>query len=278
MSKNKKRNRISVITEETPYIAAYVSLSEQLLALREFQKTLPKVIKLLEHINSLKFFKKFAEDKDFRNEFENMVKLVNKLDQYQKSRKVKAFLGFSVKPESQTWDWVKWCLPKYYPKIVGNMSLVYLVAEFESFLKKILTISFEKRPETLMTCQKSITYEDLIRLGTPDAIRERIIEKETSIVNDDIEEINKYFKQRFNVDLSNIVNWRKFRERFYRRNVIVHNSGMPNQLYRLKTGYKGKQKPLAVSENYLDKSLKLFDKMAYKIALSFHNKFEASKE
>ena len=50
-------------------------------------------------------------------------------------------------------------------------------------------------------------------------------------------------------------------ERFYRRNIIIHNNGIVNEKYREKTGYKGKDEILDVSEEYLNKSLKLFQDM-----------------
>ena len=37
-----------------------------------------------------------------------------------------------------------------------------------------------------------------------------------------------------NIAISEYVDWENFKERFYRRNILIHNSGMPNAQYRKK--------------------------------------------
>ena len=68
------------------------------------------------------------------------------------------------------------------------------------------------------------------------------------------------------------INWNEFKERFYRRNIIIHNSGKPNKLYRTKTGYDGEDERLTVSKVYLKDSIRLFKMMSDKIALTFKTK------
>lgn len=182
--------------------------------------------------------------------------------------------------------------------LVRDMSLVFLITIFEDFLQKILTISFRKRPEALRSCQKRLTYEDLLKFGDISEVRERIIEKETAIVNEDIEIIREYVQKKFGIDISILsfedsqkihalaleifekdkpYNWVDFKERFYRRNVIIHNSGIPNKIYRQKTGYQGNNEALRVSTNYLNDSLVLFWELAFNIGLTFEEKMKDSK-
>jgi hypothetical protein len=181
--------------------------------------------------------------------------------------------------------------------LIREMSLVYLVAVFENYLQKILTFSFREKPEALKTCQKNLSYEELMKFSDVNSIREAIIEKEIMIVNEDIEEIREYIKRKFGTDISQIdeksskqildyvktalklekcepVNWDNFKERFYRRNIIVHNLGMPNKLYRQKTGYQGKNEVLKVSMAYLLESLSLFCQISINIGLAFEKKMQ----
>lgn len=159
-------------------------------------------------------------------------------------------------------------------EIVRDMSLVYIVALFEGFLQKVFHISFEKKPQALRTCQKNMTYEELLKFKDIDDARKGMIEKEIMIVNEDIEDIKRYVQRKFGIDISEFVNWSDFKERFYRRNVLVHNSGMPNELYRLKTGYKGEDKRLTVSMEYLTESIRLFCLMSLKAGLAFETKMK----
>src|SRR4030067_1343671 len=180
--------------------------------------------------------------------------------------------------------------------LVRNMSLVYLVAVFENFVQRVLLISFRKRPETLRTCQKNLNYEELLKFSNIDEVREGIIEKEILVVNEDIEDIRKYVKKRFGIEISEFVednekirqflkmrfgmemskafNWNEFKERFYRRNLLIHNSGMPNKLYRKKTGYKGENERLTVSMEYLIASISFFSQISMNIGLAFEEKLK----
>ena len=154
------------------------------------------------------------------------------------------------------------------------MSLIYLATELESFLKNVLILSFRYKPEILATCQKSISYEELVKYSTIDAARKDVMEKEVAaLLYRDIEDISKYFEQKFNIDLSELTEWKKFKELLYRRNIIVHNSGVVNQIYRSKTGYKGKKTVLDVSYRYLNNSVTLCDKFAMNLTQHVAQKF-----
>ncbi len=176
------------------------------------------------------------------------------------------------------------------------MSLVFLVTVFKEYLQRVLTITFKKRPEALKSCQKNLSYEELVILNDISKVRETIIEKETAIVNEDIEIIRGYIQKKFGLDISKIMTaevaqklgklssalfnvnkpyeWTNFKERFYRRNLIIHNSGIPNKVYRQKTGYDGDYEALRVSKEYLDESIALFWVLAFNIGLAFEEKID----
>lgn len=120
-----------------------------------------------------------------------------------------------------------------------------------------------------------MTFEELTKFKDINEAKREITEREiTSVIGKDIKDINKYFEQKFNIDLSRFTSWKKFKERFYRRNIIIHRSGRADKIYRLKTGYKGKDEQMGVSQNYLKDSITLFENMGLKIAEHFDNKFK----
>ena len=277
-NKQKKRNEMKNKLK-SPYFLAYYTLKFDLEMLEELNKRLPKSANQIIDETERYLDKRLKEvDKKTKTEFEELIQLFRKSLERKplKSEElISAIKSFSERAQVLFIDHIQ-NLTFYYKfnQFIRDMSLVYLIAEIESFLQKTLEISFQKNPAILMTCQKSVTYEELLKFENINDARQQIIDKEIlSIVNQDIEDINKYFEQRFKVEISRFVNWEKFKERFYRRNILVHNLGMPNRFYRLKTGYKGKDKRMNVSQKYLEESIKLFDKMTLKISEYFYNKF-----
>lgn len=64
------------------------------------------------------------------------------------------------------------------------------------------------------------------------------------------------------LDYSKEKEWKEFCERFYRRNVIMHNDGKPDEMYYRKTSKRHTKYRLDSSEKYILKSVRLFDKFA----------------
>jgi hypothetical protein len=164
--------------------------------------------------------------------------------------------------------------PTEYSNFIRDMSLVYLVAEFESCLEQVLKITFEWRPEILASSGKSIPIRDLVKLKDIKDVKKQAARKESvSLSSLSIDEIDTYIKKKFGIELSKFSNWRQFKERFYRRNLIIHNSGDVDETYRSKTGYGGRDIKLKVTEKYLSKSIDMFETAFIKIAQSFQDKF-----
>lgn len=124
------------------------------------------------------------------------------------------------------------------------------------------------------TLPPSARVEELVKFKDIVNARQHVISKEiSSVLSLDMEEISKYIEQKFRIDICHFDDWTKFKERFCRRNILIHNSGMVNRQYGLKTGYHGKLRQMIVSEQYLDESINIFEKMASLIFASFCNKF-----
>lgn len=150
-----------------------------------------------------------------------------------------------------------------------NMSLVYLVSQFEVMLQKFIQCSLEERPESLSS-SRTLTVNELQKCREIGQAVQTVIEKEvTSVLQEDIDRIDHYLEQKRGIAISSFSEWRQFRERFYRRNVIVHNSAMINQTYRQKVGYSDKDIALDVDEQYLIESVTVFQQVAQRLALHF---------
>lgn len=165
-----------------------------------------------------------------------------------------------------------WSTCYHLTEFMRDMSLVYLVSQFESVLQKFLGVSLARWPEALSR-EKTITAEELGKCAALDEAKAALIEKEvTSVMQGDIDAIDKYFRQKWGVKMSKSKRWKTFRERFYRRNIIVHNSGWTNRPYRQRTGYVGKEARMCVSRKYLLESIKLFDEMALMLTTHFRKR------
>ena len=267
--------RAAASLRESPYSEPLLNFESALFLLEELNKQIPKSIREMADKQEIDLRKRVKElDGKSKAELRKIVQLIGDL----KSEKPRMHMDMPISDEAAEIliQSVKtFVFQNRFSTFITDMSLVYLIAEFESFLQNILRISFREKPEILASCQKSITFEALVKLRNINDAKQQIMEKEIlSITSQDIEDISKYIEQKFNIKIYQFVNWKEFKERFCRRNILIHNLGMTNRLYRLKTGYKGKDKRLTISENYLNGSIKLFEKMAFEIGKHFHSKFK----
>lgn len=272
-----KKEGVSVrrgIVEEL-FSVIYEQFKMEMHIVSELNRRIPESIKKIEE-QSRRAIKKEIEDLD-KEAYEKYRKFLESLTALIMDPESDMEPSISGRPAEilQKSIFDGFLFPRRFEMFIRDMSLVYLIAEFESFLQNVVRASFEKRPQVLATCKKSITFEELMKVEDIEEARHQILEKEVSeMANQDIEEIDNYFKERFNLNLSDSADWEAFKERFYRRNIIIHNNGIPNRTYRLKTGFSGKEKRMTVSQSYLDMSIELFDGMAKGISEHFRKKFE----
>lgn len=170
--------------------------------------------------------------------------------------------------------------PLRIPQFIREMSLVYLVTSFEVYLSDILKLAFRARKEMLKTSKKNITYEEAISYPDLDSLLDGIIDKEImELFSKNIDDIAKILRDRFGSKLNlqeQAEAWQRFREYWYRRNIIVHNNGVPNSIYNLKTKSNHDQnKRLLVEQNYLNIGFNLFESCAYMLHGFFVNIVEA---
>jgi hypothetical protein len=94
------------------------------------------------------------------------------------------------------------------------------------------------------------------------------------IVESSIEDLNDRLEKRFHLYLSKRKDWPKFKEFFYRRNIVVHNYGVPNSTYIKKTKFKGEKNYwLEIDNTYINEAFKIFESYANEIADFFSKKY-----
>ena len=230
---------LNIVSEEDDYFWAFSYFQEQLRIIKKCNDEFSKHLKIEDERLDEEIWK------DSGIGFKNWIADVKEINKVRKISSYKnAILEFNTK--NPFYKAVCESIDLMQSRdLVRVMSLVFLVTIFEEFLKKNLTISFRKRPEALRSCQKNLSYEELLKFNDILEAREGIIEKENAIVNEDIETISEYIQKKFGIDIAIIshedgqkihkhaltllkidkpYNWSDFKERFYRRNLIVHNS------------------------------------------------------
>ena len=154
------------------------------------------------------------------------------------------------------------------PDLIRNMIIVHLVSSYESYLRRNLYVYHIYQPNSLITINstKNLSYEEILSCDSYEKILIKIIEKELdTLFRGGIDDIIKYFKIRLKLDLESIdsrfnsKDWDKFRERFFRRNIISHNEGISNEEYISKTKRQTNTGELLdIDDHYVTNSFKHF--------------------
>jgi len=260
-------------SDDDPYLLAYSSFSFELRAVRELNRVLSKSIQTFKKEHEAKMMKKLSNLPAAK---QNEVMKINR--QSVDFLKTKGSFDYTSEEEieaiTSNYFINSLLLPERFSSFARNMSLVYVIVEFESFLKQLLEVTFKQRPETLTCYKKSLTFEDLLNCENLESAKQEIVDKEISdVINEGIKGQAKYFDKTFCISMEKNVDWDRFTERFYRRNTLVHNEGIADKAYRKATGCRKKNVSLKVSEKYLNETIDLFEMMADNLSNDLSKKF-----
>jgi hypothetical protein len=152
------------------------------------------------------------------------------------------------------------------PKFIRNMSLTYLVSNFEDFFAKCLLHYFQLEPKALLSSrnkakgehEKTVTYNDILQCNNQKEIVEKLIQKELDIImREDIDKIIQYFQNLLKTKIDDANDFGEFIEIFDRRNCIIHHQGYANSNYKRKNKLDEKTPiELVTDHDYLQKSFK----------------------
>lgn len=148
-------------------------------------------------------------------------------------------------------------------KFIREMSLIYLIIAFEEYLSSILKVVFGLRPKILKESGTNISYAEAFPHKDMQSLLNALIDKKVkSMIDENIDEVNKRLNGIFSIDLEEKPKWKLFREYFLRRNILVHNNCYPDLTYIKKTQHKGPETRLEIGQEYLSEGFRLFEKYA----------------
>ena len=119
------------------------------------------------------------------------------------------------------------------PITIPRIFLVALISHFEDFLRRIISIAFEVKPEITKRFEnKQVTLGDLKKFGsvdrTIDYIHEKVIDNLLREPGDQFEKLEDIFNMRLEPKPGN---WKKYIEIKARRNLFVHTGGLVSTQY-----------------------------------------------
>lgn len=111
--------------------------------------------------------------------------------------------------------------------------VVSLVTRFDVFLVDVLQVCYRQNPGWLKNPEKKISYKELLEIGSLDAFKEELINRETeSLMRDSHHEQVKFIDERLKLGIeANFPDWKKFIEVTERRNLFVHTGGQISTAY-----------------------------------------------
>lgn len=157
-----------------------------------------------------------------------------------------------------------------------EMALVYAIALTEAFTKEYLQLIYVNKPEVIKS-RRQVTFEEVLSYGSIEELRRALAEKEVvDISYRSVDDLAEYLNYKFNLGIGDGLDWRQmFREAHYRRNILVHNRGIVNDLYASKVvDAPSLGTSLGVSEWYLDRVLEALSSFATFLHESLADKFE----
>ena len=117
---------------------------------------------------------------------------------------------------------------------VPGLFLTGLVSAYDMFLSQLIRCIFVTRPELLSSSERNISFKDLTEIGSVEAARERIIEKEVeSVIRDSHAQQIDWLERKLN-DMplrKDLAIWPEFIEICERRNLLSHTNGVISSQY-----------------------------------------------
>lgn len=215
--------------------------------------------------------KNINKDRDIK-ELEGMIEFIQKEPETKKAGR-----SLPIKSKSLAQFLLQQLIPITHKKFLTEMTLSYLISYQEAFIKDYLFQILISR-KTMLKSGAKITHEEILNYNSMKALKEALAQKEVDSVGyGSIDDTCDYFSKRFNIDLSEFTNWTCLKEATYRRNLIVHNRGITNDLYCMKTGFKPKGKHLQTDIDYIFKSAQTIMDFIVHVHLAVLNKLKLVK-
>jgi hypothetical protein len=146
---------------------------------------------------------------------------------------------------------LKFVIPMKHRNFLLEMTLSYLISYQEAMLKDYLHDILTSRKATLKSSSK-ISYDELLGFKSIKSLTEHLAQKEVDQLGyGSIDDVSKYYADKFNIEFSAFEKWDKIVESNFRRNLFIHNKGVSNETYCKRIGYKKRGKRLSVDIDYI---------------------------
>ena len=273
----KKSNEEKTIIDIDYYLMSFAKFTSVTQTLQHLNKTVPELYEKYSNSEKERFFKEM-EGKITLEDVGQIDNLVSFFSSSNPSQVIKKCRELSSNAFSSMDELIR--LYSYQNSIgpfFRKMSIVYLIAEFEEFLKRMLTLSYVNKPESLKS-EKQISFQEIIELNNFEKIFLKLISKNTKeIIDKNPEDLASTLTEFFKIDSKDANIWNDIKEVFYRRHVLIHNNDNADDWYRLKTGNIN-AKNLSPTQEYVNNSIKLFLNSANKICQIATKKFPQNIE
>src|SRR5690606_26404612 len=106
--------------------------------------------------------------------------------------------------------------------------LVSLVSHFDAYVGRLIRAIYLRKPELLNSSERKLSFEELVRYDSIEAVREFVIEKEVeSVLRGSHVEQFRWMERTYDVPLTKgLDSWPLFVELMERRNLFVHTDGI----------------------------------------------------
>ena len=140
---------------------------------------------------------------------------------------------------------------------LAKMTLIYQFSFFEACLKDLFKVIYEYKPELMRSNSKNLSNREIIESESKEKLLNKILEKEVDWWGyQNIDKIAKRINTIFKINLKrDFTKWKDLREAYYLRNMIVHNSGIINEISCNKVGYDKSRigERIDVKSEYIEK-------------------------
>jgi hypothetical protein len=119
---------------------------------------------------------------------------------------------------------------------VPRLFIVGLISAYDAFLSRLIRAILVTKPEILSSSEKNISFKELVAIGSVEAARDVVIEKEVeSVIRCSHAEQIEWLEKKLNMTLrKDLKIWSDFIELCERRNLFTHTDGVVSSQY-LKT-------------------------------------------
>jgi predicted O-linked N-acetylglucosamine transferase (SPINDLY family) len=135
--------------------------------------------------------------------------------------------------------------------LLAEMALTHLITFQEAFLKDYMKVILQSREEMLRS-RRQLTCEEVLTHSSRRSLLAFLAQSEVDdLGRGSIDDFAEAYERRLNVSFDNFPQWERLREASYRRNLIVHNSSVTNEIYCSKTGFTKRREKLSTDLEYV---------------------------